>query len=674
MLTFDQISPYLQYASVDAIPAANKHEFYSESITYKTELDAVFGKKWPDYLDKVRPRERKSDKAYRVEVYKNKWGHWVDRIAETFDYIHQADDFEITFPTQIEGLKEELNLETYTGPTLTPDGSLKDWFFNYAIDAYLRDPNACVAMVLCDTPGNEEFSEKGLFNPKPVLFPSECVIAHQKGRFAVLKSPEKRQYIDSEGERKEGDIMHFFDDESYCVAFQVGLATSTDGKTEINWQVIGLSREYILSGDGELTENTLFSPMLHNFKFMPVNKLGKRKIKSNHKREELYKSILDGAIPSIKEAQQLQSDVEMERTFHVNSTEWRRASALPKCAHPGCVKGSIRDSMANGTVLMKTCPTCKGTGLNPSSGSSLELLIVNDGVDPQAAGAKLEAKRAEPGAPGGYIQKDINPMIELSKELERVKDEVFSMVNMRFINDVPTDASGTSKRMDKEELYRELNTQAAHVIAILIGLYEQGDNCRYANFTCRGQQTPSIPVPIRFNLENAELTREELNDAKDKEYDPAITQVLEGKFLEYNVGKNSTIYKQYETRVALDPFRNMNTDEKNMFMNIVFTVMKDGEKRNKAIKKIFFSAFLDALMIDVQLDRDDFYTLPSKEQNKLLEAKFDEYFDGARESVLTIDPATGLPTMNQYAVKPSVNIQDANQTGERQNQRSSFSE
>lgn len=671
MLTFDQIKPYLQYPDVNSIPAAYKHEFYNESITYKTELAEIFAKKWPDYLNEVRPRERKSDKEYRTKVYKNKWGHLVDRVSETFDYIHQADDFAITFQPDPEGIDPLLNLATYTGTTLTPDGDLKDWFFNYAIDAYLRDPNSCVAMVLCDTPNDAEFSEKGLFNPKPVLFPSEFVIAHQKGRFCVLKSPEKREYLDASGAKKEGEILHFFDDESYAVAFQVGTIVN-DNKEEYSWQLVGLKKDIFINGEGETVEQTTFTPMMHDFNFMPVSKLGKRKIKNNHKREELYKSILDGALPSIKEAQQIQSDVEMERTFHVNSTEWRRQSALPKCANPQCVKGEVADRKTNGAVTMVMCPTCKGTGLNPSSGSSLEILIVNDGVDPQAMGSKMEAKKAEPGAPGGYIQKDIEPMIELSKELERIKDEVFSMINMRFINDIPTDASGTAKRMDREELYRELNTQAAHVIAILIGLYQQTDNSRYANFPYRGKQTPEIPVPVRFNLENAELTREELNDAKIKEYDPAIIQVLEAKFLEYNVGKSSLEYKQYITRVALDPFRNMNTDEKNMFLNIAYTVQKDGDARNRAIERILFSAFLDSLMIDAQLERDDFYTLPVKEQNEILKNLFSTYYDGAREATLSIDPATGLAVMNQFAVKPSVNIQDTNQTNETSKQKSSF--
>lgn len=664
MLTYDQIRPYLEYADNNAMPKGLKHEFYDESIEYKDSLAEVFGKKYPKYLDNNRPREKAADRAYRKKIYKNKWEQLPDRISETLDYIHQADDFGISFPKPGSLIPDEFTLEKYTGSNLTPDGDLKEWFFNNAIAPYILDPNAATAMVLTDFPtADPTFYTNGFFNPKPMVFGCEHILMHQKGRFAVLISPEKRPYIDSDGIRREGRIIHFFDDESYTAAFEIDrISSSAQSRGSVEWAIIGMTQEVLVNENDEEELVSYFDPILHHFESMPVFKLGKKRAKVNAKREELYKSILDGAIPSIKEAQQIQNDIEAERTFHVTSQEWRRQSALPKCKHPGCVAGQVmtKDSSGNNTGMLP-CPSCKGTGVNNTSGSPLDMLLVNDMPDPKGFAAN-ETEVKTTGAPGGYIERSIEPIKQLTADNKIVGDDVYQIINMQFIRVTPNEASGTSKRYDREELYRELNTQAAHLINMLVRLFAICDHIRYSNQTYVGEQIPEIMVPVRFNLENAELTRAELNDAKDKKYDPALVSVLEMKLLEYNVGKTAVEYQQYETRLKLDPFRVWKNDEKNMITGLVMMMLPDGEQRTNMVGEIFFSILFDALMIKAQIKHEDFYSWELGKRHETLRGFLKDYYKEVRDIQTEIDPVTGLPKMAQYAIKPAINIQDTNQT------------
>lgn len=672
MLTLEQIRPYLTWKNNGSLPDKYIHQYYNESKAYKLDIEAIFGKDYPKYLDDNRPNERKLHKEYRKKIYKNKWKHLPRRVSEALDYIHQADDFGITFPDLPEGAKEETSLQNYTTKGFTADGDMKSWFFKNAIEAYLKDPNACVACVLTELPEpGFDFFEKGLYQPRPMLFPSENVIAHQKGRFAALLSPERNIQRDATGVLSdfEGRVIHFFDDESYTAAFEVRSATDpTSGKFVIEWHIIGVSTSLIPTDGGELVEFTELTPILHHCERMPAYKLGKNRSKFNAKREEMYDSFFEGVIPSIKEAQQLQNDIELERVHHVTSQEWRRKSAMPKCSHPGCVGGVVYEREANGSLVSpgglngKSCPTCKGTGLMPSSGSSLELLMVNDGVDDTKIGAGVDARPAISGAPGGYIERNIKPLEALTKDHDRIANEIYETLNMRFIKMEPNDTSGTSKRYDREEMYRELNTQSAHLLDIMGKLYQVCDGIRYTNHPYVGEQVPEIMVPVRFNLENAELTREELNDAKDKEYDQAIVDVLEKKFLEYNVGTESLEFNQYETRLKLDPFRYMNSDEKNMHIGVAVTHLKEGKKRDEMVKKIFFSIMFDALLIQAEQEIDAFYDLPMNERHKKLLGYMDELYDGTREVIIPVDQNTGVGQTPQTTIKPAVNVQDMNQT------------
>lgn len=663
MLTLSQITPYLQARTLDAIPDRLKHEYYKETISYKAELAEVFSDEYPRYLDKNRPKERAGDKKYRKSIYKNTWRHLPRRVSEALDYIHQADDFGITFPDLPEGVNEEISLETYTGSKLSPEGDLKEWFFKNGINPYLKDPNACMGMVLNEIPApNQDFFDKGLFSPRPMLFPSENVVAHQKGRFAALLAPEKVTHQIGENQFFEGRVWHFFDDESYTAAFEVQSTQLETGEARVVWQIIGAQSESYFSPDGELIEFTNLTPILHHCDQMPIYKIGKQRAKVNSSREEFYESILQGVIPKVKEAQQIQNDIELERTLHVTSAEWRRKSAFPKCPNPKCISGIITVRADNGEGLHSSqCPTCKGTGLDPSSGSATEILMVNDSVSEQSFGSN-DARPATNGAPGGYIERSIEPIKQLTSDLEKVSSEVYETLNMRFIKAEPNDTSGTSKRYDREELYRELNTQSAHILWFLTKLFLQGDGIRYTKMSYVGQQVPEIMNPVRFNLENAELTREELNDAKDKEYDPALVTILEKKLLEYNVGKKSQEFAQYETRLSLDPFRAMNSDEKNMVMGLTLTFLKPGPKTEALMKEFVFSILLDALMIEAENEIEDFYSLPMRERRIKLKALLEQYFEGVKDIQLEVDPQTGLPKPVQTSIKPPVNVQDINQT------------
>ena len=128
-------------------------------------------------------------------------------------------------------------------------------------------------------------------------------------------------------------------------------------------------------------------------------------------------------------------------------------------------------------------------------------------------------------------------------------------------------------------------------------------------------------MPVRYNLENAELVRQELNDAKLNKYDSTIIEGLEKKMLEYSLGKTSEQYRRYELRTRLDPFRDMSDEIKFYTLGIQYMLYQPGDEQTLAIERMFLSINFDGLVSDCVIETPGFWQLDLEGQRETLMVK-----------------------------------------------------
>lgn len=638
MLTLPQIVPFLKLDS-DGNPE-RRHEYYNQSVAHAEEIAKVFGRKYPDYLNVNRPKERKEYRDYRAKIYKNPFRSLHGKVLKALKYIRQADDFDIVFPTQKE--KTDTLKEYVESPMFSKKGSMQDWFFEKVGKGYVNDPNA----VMCVIPMQQPASDQDYARPVAMLIPSERVYMHREGTFAVLGAPEKVPIQGVEG-ITAGKVLIFVDAESYCVARQVQVQQAGE-KEYASWQIDGLLID-------EVTGEASFSPPLHNCPLMPAVKVGQDCTQENDEGETCYESILSGAFEAVKEGQAVESDIQVERNFHVSAQEWRYSPKSTVCKARGCEGGTItaRDPISGNVTGKIDCPTCKGSGRGANSGSGLDLIEVSPAT---ATGFDNEGRPMNiPTPPGGFIPRPVESIQELRKEFDRYSREAYAVVNMQFMRETPIDQSGTAKRYDREEMYRELNTVGGHICRMLENGLKWVGYQRYGKVVT--DQLPTVIEPIRFNLENAELTREELKEAKDKKFDPNIQNPLTKRLIEYRAGKESDYYRKFELKEKLDPYPGMQPEEKLFLLSTMYVLLRgDPEALKVSVEAVWLSINFDALISELQRTNPDFLTLDLSEQFTMMVEANKKRVGTPTEQL--IDPVTGEPFKGPAVLQPVVNFKN----------------
>lgn len=583
-----------------------------------------------------------------------KWGSKIvqsdTQSAKAFDYNPQADDYDVQFPTT--DLPDDQTLQAYTGPDMTIDGSLSDWYWANIRERYVFDPNAVLLTLPAVT---AEASTNAYPTPQPLLIPCENVLVFQKGKLAVLLSEEKNQMTTDLPGKPTGHVVYVVDHESYTVCRQTALTAATTGPAPYvaEWSVLGID---FVTNEADQSQRQVFMPALHYCGTLPAVKLGLSRKGRNGNGEDWRESMLADALPHVRLAQRNQSDIQVEVIFHVAAQEYRYTSQ--KCPNPDCNDGKVYLRSADKQEITGevTCPVCKGRKLD-ITGSGLGMIWM-DANAPDALGRTGPAVPA--AVPGGFIPRDIEPLREFIREFERNTREAYSTINMQFIRNVADVQSGVAKLYDREEMYRELNTQAAHLCGLLQFLYACVDAQRFGPSGKAGQQLPQVLVPVRFNINNAEMTREELNNAKDKKYDSTLIEALESKMLLYITGENSDEYLRYQLRKKLNLYKDITPELKIFLMGVAFR-NPQSEQNDRLIERYYLSVNFDGLVSLCLLEDPDFWTLDLKVQYDQLVA----------QNKLVVGPqATGLAAQNpdgSYAgiesvpLNPVTDMRQANQ-------------
>ncbi len=627
----------LERISIDGkLPKDMCHEFHGKAKDLKEDIAKVFGDEYPDYLNINRPREKTEHKTYREAIFRNTFKGFRDKQIGRLDYIPESDDFGVKWP---EG-KQGKTLFNYDKNSFNEKKGFQDWFFDYVKTQFVDDPNAVLVFV----PESLPQSDNEPYLPKAELIPSENVLQFRKGKWAVLRSTKEVlvQIRDTGKTEKNGLLLYFFDDESFTIVREV-IRDSSKTLKKSTFKIWGMSRDYTLSDEGELT----FLPFKHNCKSMPARKIGLKRLKSNGKGEELFASTVTNALEHIKDAQGRYSDIQIEFNYHVNSQEYRIATRV--CQHEKCDKGKVPIFKNHEIAGKQNCPNCHGTGFEVES-SALGFIVYSM---PKKEGFTDDAAASAPPVPGGFIPRPIESVKALVEEYKRKTEEAYADVHMQFHNRTPLVETGKAKEVDREEFYKDSIVLAKHLCTLLQWGYEMEMCWLYGPMGFDELELPTVLVPSRFMLSGIDETRNELNDALNNKYDPVLVGIIQARWLEYQAGKDSKEYKRYITRLELDPYRSMATTEKVFQLGLAAQVATPGSDAHKELIKLFvFSLQFEPLLDEAELLYDDFYQKTIQQRKVILWQLNEKYTSSIPNGLavpLTIDTPINIDNADQQA-------------------------
>ncbi len=604
MLQLSQIKTVLEQISIDGqLPKEMLHSYYEESKTLRDDIAKAFGDEYPDYLEKNRPREKKEHKTYRKEIFRNPLKGFLDKQIGRLDYIPESDDFSVVWGSGTQAQK----LAAYDAVAFNEKAGLTEWFFDFAKNDFVKDPNSVLVFVPEVIPS----SDAEAYQPIAELIPCENVLQFRKGKFACLRSSKEVlvKVSDSGKTERNGLLLYFFDYESFTVVRELTRDSSKSLKKS-TFQVWGLS--YDFSAETESVKE-VFRPFLHHGKSMPARKIGLKRLKQNAKGEELFVSTVTNALEHIKDAQARYSDIQVEFNYHVNSQEYRIATR--PCSSPECNKGKhpIRDKGGD-IIRHETCGNCHGTGME-IGGSALDLIVYSM---PKKEGF-TDVPGGVPPVPGGFIPRPIESVRELIAEYKRKVEEAYADVHMQFHNRTPMVESGTAKEVDREEFYKDSIVLAKHLCGLLQWGYNTQANYLYGAMGFDPTQLPAVMTPTRFMLSGLEETRAELNEAITNGYDAELVAIIQARLLEYQAGKGSKDYKRFATRMLLDPYRDLKPTEKVLQMGVASQVATIGSEAHKALVSQFvFSLQIISLLDEAEILHPDFYLKTIQERRDIL--------------------------------------------------------
>lgn len=103
MLNYEiHIKPYLILhgnlpGASDLLPDGTPmlHPFYGDILAQVKEIDEVFAKAQPPFMDLNRPKESKAHKDYRKAIFKNTVKPFLGRVTRQYEQIRVVEDYEV---------------------------------------------------------------------------------------------------------------------------------------------------------------------------------------------------------------------------------------------------------------------------------------------------------------------------------------------------------------------------------------------------------------------------------------------------------------------------------------------------------------------------------------------------------------------------------------------------
>lgn len=588
MLDFQKILPYLK-VNDHGLPLDKTlyHAGYDETKKIEEEIEAVFGEKYPKFLDKNRPKEKTAHKVYRREIYRNVVQQFRTKVLSMVNTIYQNDDFNVIFPNT----QETNTLKDYTENGMFSNETLIEWFFAEWAKYYIDDPNAVVAPVLKNFVSNDtQFQE-----PKMMIVESEGVI-QLNDDICVLRGEEKT-WIDVDGKQvKCGRNLYFYDKDSFVICKQKAKKSGNSNETNYIWEIIG--QDILLSEVGEIIEIT---PMLHNCGKIPAMKIGRILGEKIDGEVQIYKSEVSDAIPFLKGILQRASDKEIELLLHIHSVEYYYTTKK-QCNAPGCKNGYI-DRMnpedPNGIPVKVKCGNCDNQGF-PING--IEYIVI---TLPESGGLDSKQQQLPSGPPAGFVPRNIETVREIRAEIFDEWEKAWGTINAQWIMKTPNSTSGISKDYDRQEYTKRVAEISLHVKKHLSAEYRWMAAIRYGLGKSIDSIVPVVNVPTdNFNLFTQEEALDEYTRAIKDGMNGILTSNLAIVYSSKKFGQKSDITKRLELFTKIEPFLSIiGKDKERSLMQMLFDQIKvfgfGSEKVKTLVDKIYLSINLDSILTDL---------------------------------------------------------------------------
>lgn len=615
MLDFrTQILPYLK-VNENGLPIDQTlyHAGYEKSKKIAEEIKDVFSEKYSPYLDKNRPNEQLNHKIYRREIYRNVVGMFRTKVLGMLDTIYQNDNFNINFDKK-NGSNE---LEEYTEKDIYPNNSLPEWFFTEWAKYYIDDSNACVAPVLQNFASNDTEYQ----SPKLMCVSSDGVIQYTDN-FCVLRGDEKTYIKVNNVKEKVGRNLYFYDKDSFVICRQLERKTTLTQETNYIWEIIAQKVETL---EGEGIQNII--PILHNYRKMPVVKIGRILGEKIDGEVQLFRSELSDALPHLKGIEFRASDKEIELIHHVHSIPWAIVQEN-QCNEVGCEKGYIKipSNDPNVPSSFKKCPKCDNKGI-PVNGLGQILYVV-----PKDGGIEGNNAKIPTSGLGGFIPRPIEALNALSAEILSEWRNAWNTINAMWLMESPQDTSGVSKSYDRQEYERRLAAIALHIWKHLDLYYEWIASIRFSKTPDLKALLPQVNVPLdSFNLITQGEALEELTKAIKDGVSGDIVIKLAIVYSDKRFGINSDSSKKLRLRAKIDPYLSINGNNKTevltnkLFNDFKIFGIEQPDLLKETIRKAYLSINLDAILTELTNKDSTFLQKDFDTQKQLIDTELEKY-------------------------------------------------
>lgn len=472
-------------------------------------------------INERRPNEPESIKAYRAQIYVPITKKSMSKVFSSLQKIRRSQDWSIQFDA--DSVKSTIaaneTLQRYLEEDYPVHTSLTNWAFAELLKKYLLDANGIIAVVPESIPENSAEYIK----PVAMFFDSDQIVDYSDGKYAVLRSRDQSEYLDSDGVTKHMNGAIFY----VITPYQIARYEQTS-----------------VAGDVRATQ--IYN---HNIGSLPAFKAGGMFL-SRENNDTIYESRIAGMVPSLDEAAREYSDLQAEILQHIHSEKYAYANAeCPHCKGLGKIKNEE-------TGKFEPCPHCNGSG-SVLAVSPYGIHIIN----PTKAG-----ENGVPTPPIGYIAKSV----EIAKlQDDRVRQHIYdalAAINMEFLAETPLAQSGIAKAVDRDELNNFVDSIAEDIVRILDDVAYYICEYRYMlvvpNPEDRRAMLPKINVPTKYDIVNTGALMAELAAAKTANANPTVLRELEIDYAKKQFCTNPDVAAMAECTFDLDPLFGINTNDK----------------------------------------------------------------------------------------------------------------
>lgn len=574
---------------IKAIMGGKRNDCYVKCVAKSDEILLITdGKGAIAKIKSYRPSEPEAFRKYREDNFRLITKAPFSKVLNSLAKIGRADDFKITYPKQA-GVAEKDGLENYCEKNFPAFDSLTNWFFSIGLRSMLTEPNGWI----CVLPTEWGWDSQTYPKPYPTIYRANQVVDWEEGEFIFVLLDETVTIKDVEGREVGKGKVYLLVDRQQVVRYWDSGRKQEDGSTIYSSNILAE----------------------HGFDDLPAFKLGGFVCSASE--VDVYESFIAGVVPYWTEALIENSDKQgaVKQHAYPESEEY----AIGKCE---TCKGQGQyhsHGMPYGADRPINCEKCNGTGEVASPLGQRIRRAPARGEEPIPLPSKV------------YIEKKIEPLEFLDKDIEANIKKGYAALNMDFLAESPLAQSGVAKAYDREELHSFLHQIARHIVEnILHYSYWYIIRWRYGleSVDAMDALMPTLTVPEHFDIVGLNALEKEITDAKTAGVDARIITAMNSKFAGKRFRNDPLVVSVIQLAMILDPLGGKSEDEK-------MTIKANG---GVSADEYVMSANIEAL-IRLAIEEDEkFSELPFSKQRETLLKKAGEISSSIQKAALPIIP------------------------------------